>query len=91
MLGSVRASLEIPASTKGKNQLSALEVEKSRTIANVRIPVEQVIGSLRQKYYILENIIPITFLGGSDNTATLDKTPAVSCYLVNFCPSVVLL
>ena len=54
MLGSVGARLEIPAFTKGKNQLPALGVEKTRTIANVRIHVEQVIGSLQQKYSISE-------------------------------------
>ena len=63
---------------------------KIRTIANVRIHVERVIGSLRQKYSILEQTIPITFLGVSDNTTTLDKTVAVSCYLINlsFCCAV---
>ena len=45
---------------------------------------------LRQRYSILEQTIPITFLGVSDNTTTLDKIVVVSCYLVNLCPSVVL-
>ena len=63
---------------------------KIRTIANVRIHVERVIGSLRQKYSILEQTISITFLGVSDNTTTLDETAAVSCHLVNlsFCCAV---
>ena len=52
--------------------------------------VERVIGILRQRYSILEQTIPITFLGVSDNTTTLDKIVAVSCYLVNLYPSVVL-
>ena len=51
ILGSVDASLEIPAFTKGKNQSPALEVEKTRTIANVRIHVEQVIGAYNKNIF----------------------------------------
>ena len=91
MLGYVGSRLEIPAFTKGKSQLPALEIEKTRTIAKVRIHVEQVIGSLWQKYSILKQIISMTFLGVSDNATTLDIIVAVSCYLVNLCPSGVLL
>ena len=95
ILGSVDASLEIPAFTKGKNQSPALEVEKTRTIANVRIHVEQVIGSLQQKY-ILKQTIPITFLGFQIiQLYTLVKIVAVSCYVfgkfVSFCCEQVLL
>ena len=90
MLGYIGFRFEIPAFTKAKNQLPALEVEKNWTIANVRIYVERVIGMLRQRYSILEQTIPITFLGVSDNTTTLDKIVAVSCYLVNLSLSVVL-
>lgn len=36
----MQASLHIPAFTKGKSQLSALEVEDTRNIANVWIHVE---------------------------------------------------
>ena len=49
----MQASLLIPAFTKGKSQLSALEVENTRTIANFCIHVERVIGCVRQKYSIL--------------------------------------
>ena len=49
-LGTSGARLEIPSFTKGKSQLSANEVEKTRVIANVRIRVECVIGILREKY-----------------------------------------
>ena len=41
-----------PAFTKGKAQLTALELEKTRSITNVRIHVERVIGIVRQKYTI---------------------------------------
>ena len=43
-LGAHGASLQIPAYTKGKQQLSASDVEKTRSIANVRIHVERIIG-----------------------------------------------
>ena len=50
-IGSVGASLDIPAFTKGKKkQLSPIEIENTRSIANVRIHVECVIGSVRQRF-----------------------------------------
>lgn len=57
-----QAKLHIPAFTKGKKQLSALEVETTRKIANVRIHVERVIGLARRKYTILQSILPISLL-----------------------------
>ena len=39
-IGAMQAKLHIPAFTKGKDQLSALEVEETRSIANVRKHVE---------------------------------------------------
>lgn len=41
------ATITVPAFTKGKKQLSAIEVEQTRLIANVRIHVERVIGNIR--------------------------------------------
>ena len=57
----MQAELHIPAFTKGKNQLSPLEVENTRNIANVRIHIERVIGVVKQKFSILQNTIPIDF------------------------------
>ena len=53
------AELIVPAFTKGKDQLSGREVECSRTIANVRIHIERVIGTLRRRYTILKGVLPI--------------------------------
>ena len=39
-VGAMQAKLHIPAFTRNKSQLSALEVEEARKIANVRIHVE---------------------------------------------------
>ena len=41
-VGMMQARLHIPAFTRGKSQLSAIDVENTRTIANVRIHVERV-------------------------------------------------
>ena len=43
------ATVKIPAFTQGKKQLSGIEVEQTRRIANVRIHVERVIGNISKK------------------------------------------
>ena len=50
-VGMMQAILHIPAFTKGKDQLSALEIEETRSIANVRIYVERVIGATEVQYF----------------------------------------
>ena len=50
----MQACLHIPALMKGKAQLSALEVENTRTIANVCIHVDRIIGCVWQQYSILQ-------------------------------------
>ena len=59
-----QARLNIPAFTRGKDQLSALEVEETRSIANVQIHihVERVIGCVRQKYTIFQGTLPKDFI-----------------------------
>ncbi|GLV37535.1 hypothetical protein CBL_20347 [Carabus blaptoides fortunei] len=52
--------LIIPAFTKGKNQLEAMDLENSRNIAHVRIHVERVIGLLRNKFKILQGLKPMS-------------------------------
>ena len=89
-LGAYGSRLEIPAFTKGQSQLRPEEVESTRTIANVRIHVERVIGNLRKKYQILNHTIPIDFLcSRQEEIPTIDKLVCVSCALLNICPSVV--
>lgn len=90
-VGMQQAQLNIPAFTKGKDQLSAVDVETTRKIAHVRIHVERVIGSVRQKYQILQSIIPVTLLCYSDaqEFTTVDKIAHVCCALTNLSDSVV--
>ncbi|CAC5403235.1 unnamed protein product [Mytilus coruscus] len=84
------AEVKIPAFTKGKKQLSPLELEATRKIAHTRIHVERVIGLVRNKYTILQSTIPIDYLHcQSENVPTMDKITTVCCALTNLCDSVV--
>ena len=84
------ATIRIPAFTKGKRQLSGIEVKQTRCIANLRIHVQRVIGNIRNKYSILGATLPIDFAKvRSGNATTLDKILTVCCALVNLCESVV--
>ncbi len=88
-IGLYSATLSIPAFTKGKKQLEAIDVEQTRTIANVRIHVERVIGNIRKKYKILGNSQPVDYLNTKDDTTLLDMIVTVCCSLINLCNSVV--
>ena len=56
------AWITMPAFTRGKKQLTRIEVEQTGRITNVHIHVEKVIGSVRQKYSILSATQPIDFV-----------------------------
>ena len=90
-VGTMQAKLHIPAFTKGKSQLSPLEVEETRSIANVRIHVERVIGLVRQKFTILQSTLPIQSVATreEDDCPSIDRMICVCCALVNCCDSVV--
>ena len=84
------AEVKVPAFTKGKKQLSAIEVESSRRLSRVRIHVERVIGMLRQKYTILESTLPIALLSSKNNsTSLIDKIVIVCAALCNCCDSII--
>ena len=51
----MQASLHIPPFTKGLSQLSPVDVEKSRKLANLRIHIEWVIGATRQRFSLIIN------------------------------------
>jgi len=87
------AEIKVPPFTKGKKQLSQLEIDKACQLSRVRIHVERVINIrvLRQKYTILQSILPINMIMCDDTTETsmIDKTVVVCCALCNFCDPVV--
>ena len=49
----IGASLDLPAFTKGREQLSAREIESTRNLTNVRIQMERVITVVHQIFSIL--------------------------------------
>lgn len=84
------AEIKIPPFTKGKKQLEKVELDWSRELSMVRIHVERVIGQLKQKYTLLQSVLPISVIADKDDeAATVDKIVRVCCALVNLSPSVV--
>lgn len=86
------STLKIPAFTRGKSQLSGIEVEQTRKIANVRIHVERVIGNIRKKFSLFSATQPIDFVTSPHESKTpLDEVVHVCCALVNvnMCNSVI--
>ena len=78
------ATTTVPAFTKGKKQLSAIEMEQTRRIANVCIHIEKVIGNIRQKYTLLSSTVLVHFVNsGSGANTTLDKIAVQSCMCFN--------
>ena len=90
-LGVFGAHLEVPPFTRGKQQLSLQEVERSKRLSKVRIHIERVIGVLKNKYTILQSTLPINLIKHKSDTdyANIDKILTVCAALVNLSPSVV--
>lgn len=87
-LGCIMAQVKMTALTRVKSQLAPVDLETTRKIAQVRIQVERVIGSVRQKYCISGRTLPIDFLMRKDNIfCIIDKIGLVYCALVNLSPS----
>ena len=83
-------TVTLPAFIRGKKQLSGIDVEQTRRIANVHIHVERVIGLLWQKYKILTETQPIDYVQSKNgNKPMLDKFVTVACALTNLCDSVI--
>ena len=86
------ATLNIPAFTQGKPQLSPEDVESTRKIANVRIHVERVIGSVRQRFKILSATTPLPTeytKCKNEGPVLLDSIVRVCCALHNVCDIIV--
>ena len=80
-VGMMQARLHIPGFTK-------VEVQETRTIANVRIHVERVIGMVQQKYFILHYTIPI-IIRESEDIPMIDHMVRICCALTNVCNPIV--
>lgn len=84
------AEAKIPAFTKGKSQLSPLELELTRKITHLRIHVERVIGQLRNKFTVLQSILPIDYVYTEDEEVPMvEKMVTVCSVLINLNESVV--
>ena len=69
--------LEIPSFTKGKKQLTQKDVEKSQKTARVRIHVKSVKALLKNKYAILQDVLPVSLVSHKDkgdSFSTLDNS-----------------
>ena len=91
---SCSAEFIIPAFTKGKKQLSAKGVEATRKITSTHIHTERVIGLVKNRYDILDSLIPITLVKSVSNelykqTQTIDKLVTVCACLCNLSTSIV--
>ncbi len=87
MIATTGARLAIPAFTRGRDQLSAAEIESTRKLANVRIHVETVIGALHQRFSILsatgvlsKDIVQTKI---NDDNVLLDAVVRVCCAMNN--------
>ena len=83
----------IPPFTRGKVQFTRKEVDWSRELSVVRIHVERVIGTVKQKFTILQGTLPLAMVGNIDELGTgeaqIDKLVKVCCALFNVCPPIV--
>lgn len=85
------AQLVVPAFVVKRQQLHPLQIEKTRKIANVRIHVERLIGAVKQKYEILQKIVPISMLVKRNqlNVSVIDQIMVVCSAFLNMCPSII--
>lgn len=81
----------VPAFVVKRQQLHPLMIEKTRNIANIRIHIERIIGVVKQKYQILDKVIPISMLAKNSkfNTSTIDQIMVVCCAFLNLNPSII--
>uniref|UniRef100_A0ABD2WFM6 DDE Tnp4 domain-containing protein n=1 Tax=Trichogramma kaykai TaxID=54128 RepID=A0ABD2WFM6_9HYME len=88
-LDSIGASLNIPAFTKGVNQLHPMDIEETRKLANVRIHVERVIGGLKNKFKILIGTLPVEMLHcNNSGDSFIDEILTTCGALHNLCPAI---
>ncbi|XP_036450011.1 uncharacterized protein LOC118824142 isoform X2 [Colossoma macropomum] len=90
-VGMMCAEVKDPAFTKGQRQLDVKDVEETRQIAHLRVRLERVMGSIRDKYAVLNKAVPNSLVRPceGEEVTLLDKIISVCCALANVFPSVV--
>ena len=86
-VAAMQATLHIPAFTKASGSW-----RNQNHIADIRIHVEHVIGSVRQRFSLLQSTLPVHFLTirkGEDIIPLVDRIVLVCCALNNICDYVV--
>ena len=89
------AELLTPAFIKGQLQFSAQDVEQSRENSNVRIHIERVIGLVKNRFGILQGVLPLKLVKSRKdeacgaNVAIIDKIVKCCCILSNLSGSIV--
>ena len=83
------ARIMLPPFTKGKPQLSKFEDDSARSLSQLRIHVERVIGMVKQKYTFLESTLPINMImcAEDNDVSIIDKIVTIA--LCNICDSIV--
>jgi len=64
------AEVKIPPFTRGKKQLSKMDIDSAHKLSSICIHVERVIGVIRQKYTILQSTLPINMIMFGDSDVT---------------------
>ena len=76
--------VKIPPFTKNRKRLEKVDVDWNRELSSVQIHIKQVIGVLKQKYQILQGVLPIGVIHHKDeDEASVDKLVRVCAALVN--------
>ena len=82
MLKKLNIELNLPPFMEGRSQLPALQVQKGRKIASLRIHVERAIGRIKN-YTILKGTIPLSM------ARIINQIVCVCAFLSNFHPALV--
>ncbi|KAL7875143.1 hypothetical protein SRHO_G00061130 [Serrasalmus rhombeus] len=90
-VGMMCAEVKDHAFTKGQRQLDVKDVEETHRIAHLRVRLERLMGSIRDKYAVLNKTVPNSLLRPceGEEVTLLDKVVTVCCALANIFPSVV--
>ncbi|KAL7886602.1 hypothetical protein AOLI_G00043230 [Acnodon oligacanthus] len=90
-VGMMCAEVKDHAFTKGRRQLDVKDVEETHQIAHLRVHLERVMGSIGDKYAVLNKAVPNSLLRPceGEEVTLLDKVVTVCCALANIFPSVV--